>query len=354
MTGGRRRYIDWLRGAGVLVMIEAHVMDAWTRVEERSRPFFADALIVGGMGAPTFLFLAGMAMPLAIGQRLANGATDREATARAFMRGLQIFGLAFLFRLQAFVLSGSSASALLKVDILNIMGVAMLAGAALWAAGRGPASRIALFAGSAALIAMATPPVRVTPLLAPLPDALEAYLRPIGAPGTFVFFPWAGFLLAGVVVGVLIDRAREGDRRLMLWLAAAGPAIALASYAASFLPAIYARSSFWTSSPTFFFLRVGLLISLLPLAYAWEHRRQGAWLAPLDRAIEDFGRASLFVYWIHVEMVYGVVAYPLHKRLSLEEMALAYLAFTAFLLGLVRLKQTLTVRWRGRPVLATR
>ena len=41
-------------------------------------------------------------------------------------RGWQIFGLAFLFRLQSYVLSGfQNAVSLLKVDILNIMGPAM-------------------------------------------------------------------------------------------------------------------------------------------------------------------------------------------------------------------------------------
>ena len=27
----RRGYIDWLRGVSVLIMIEAHTLDAWTR-----------------------------------------------------------------------------------------------------------------------------------------------------------------------------------------------------------------------------------------------------------------------------------------------------------------------------------
>ena len=28
----RRGYIDWLRGISVLIMIEAHTLDAWTRL----------------------------------------------------------------------------------------------------------------------------------------------------------------------------------------------------------------------------------------------------------------------------------------------------------------------------------
>ncbi len=62
-----------------------------------------------------------------------KGATFAEAAAMARRRGWQIFGLAFLFRLQSWVISGGAfPGALLKVDILNVMGLAMLAAAALW------------------------------------------------------------------------------------------------------------------------------------------------------------------------------------------------------------------------------
>jgi fucose 4-O-acetylase-like acetyltransferase len=54
--------------------------------------------------------------------------------------------------------------------------------------------------------------------------------------------------------------------------------------------------------------------------------------------IEELGRASLFVYWIHVEMVYGFISRPLRRNLSLEAAIAAYLLFSAFLLGLVLLK----------------
>ncbi|HET9469287.1 MAG TPA: hypothetical protein VFO48_12770, partial [Vicinamibacterales bacterium] len=84
---------------------------------------------------------------------------------------------------------------------------------------------------------------------------------------------------------------------------------------------------------------------VLPLAYLWEHlpfrRKLSAW-SPL----EDMGRASLFVYWIHVEMVYGFFSRPIRRSLSLEGALVAYVLFTLFLLGLVRLK-TWIVAGRG-------
>ena len=58
------------------------------------------------------------------------------------------------------------------------------------------------------------------------------------------------------------------------------------------------------------------------------------------------GRASLFVYWIHVEMVYGFFSRPIRRSLSLEGAMVAYVLFTVFLLGLVRLKNWI-VEWRA-------
>jgi hypothetical protein len=120
--------------------------------------------------------------------------------------------------------------------------------------------------------------------------------------------------------------------------------VAIAGYAASFLPRVYAESNFWTSSPTFFFLRVGILLTLLPIAYGWNRFVTGR--SPL----REFGVASLFVYWIHVEMVYGVLSAPLHKQLSLEQAVVAFAAFSLFLFGLVKLKDAIPWRELSEPV----
>ncbi len=64
--------------------------------------------------------------------------------------GWQIFGLAFLFRLQSMAHQRRRPQSLLKVDILNVMGLSMLAGAAL-AWGREDASRRVLLFGGVAV-----------------------------------------------------------------------------------------------------------------------------------------------------------------------------------------------------------
>ena len=75
-AGGRRQYLDWLRGVGVLVMIQGHVVDSWTLAADRGRPAYGWISLVGGLGgAPVFLFLAGVALALAAGGRIRSGRT---------------------------------------------------------------------------------------------------------------------------------------------------------------------------------------------------------------------------------------------------------------------------------------
>ena len=81
----RRRYIDWARGIAVLIMIEAHTLDAWTRPADRSSPAFGYLIILGGFAAPLFLWLAGLGLVLSAERVLAEPGR-RIAAAEAVVR----------------------------------------------------------------------------------------------------------------------------------------------------------------------------------------------------------------------------------------------------------------------------
>lgn len=341
----RRGYLDWLRGIAVLIMIEAHTFDSWTRVADRAHPIYGPLMVLAGFGAPIFLFLAGIALALAAGSRQRKGKSDGEVAALARRRAWQIFGLALLFRLQSVLISGGRWSSLLKVDILNVMGVSMLLGALFWGWGRSRRSRFAWLMAATIAFAMLTPIIRQMEIFAPLPDRLEGYFRPAGNLNTFSLFPWTGFLFAGAAIGLWLDavRAEQDERRTVLTIGGLGLALAIGGYAASYLPPLYEVTNFWTSSPTFFFLRVGVLMMAVPIAFAWN----AAWSG--YSPVQDFGRSSLFIYWIHVEMVYGVVSAPLHRQLSFRQAVLAYAVFTILLYLVAKAKDRLIP---GRPSLS--
>jgi uncharacterized membrane protein len=348
-TKVRRGYIDWLRGLAVVVMIEAHTFDAWTAQPSREGLAFWYSLLIAGWAAPIFLFMAGVSVALASSSCERRLGCDAFTASKTMMRrGLQILGLALLFRVQAWLLSpGATVYGILKVDILNIMGPAISGAALVWGLVPRTVPRIVALAAVTSGFGLLTPIIRASTSLAALPDPIEWYLRPWPGRTTFTFFPWAGFVFAGAAIGVLIDRVRDGrgEGRLNARFAIAGAAIALAAFAASFLPSPYAESNFWTSSPCFFFLRVGVLIVLLPLAYLWARR---PWLlTPRFSPLQQFGRTSLFVYWIHVEMVYGILSYPLHRALTLPQVLVAFVLFTLAMYGLSILKTRIMNRWNN-------
>ncbi len=340
----RRGYLDWLRGVAVLIMIQAHVIDSWTAASFRTSREFGWTLIVGGMGAPLFLFLAGISVALSASAKARR--SDVSSAARAVMRrGFEVFVLAFLFRLQSWLLSGGPARMLLRVDILNIMGPSIVCAAAIWAALRSHRARFCVYAASAMAISVLTPPVRAAGWLAALPDPIEAYIRPFPVLSNFVVFPWAGFLFAGAAIGVLVEprTTREAEARLQAILAVAGAGLVTGAFAGSHLPSIFAGSSFWTSSPSYFGIRTGILVLAVGAAYLWERRSERERWSPL----RQLGRTSLFIYWIHVEMVYGDMSAPLHHALSLRQAWIAFLAFTLVMLGVSMAKDRLVQGFRG-------
>ena len=343
----RRSYLDVLRGLAVLIMIEAHLLDSWTRFPDRQTRQFAYAMILGGFGAPLFLFLAGVAVPLSAGSK-ARRTGDADGASRAVVRrGLEVFGLAFLFRIQAWVLGWSSPRSLLKVDILNIMGPTIVAAAAIWGAVQTVKSRLLAFTAAMLAVTLLTPIVRNLSILSALPDPIEAYLRPAGELSNFVFFPWAGFVFAGAIVGLILEgsRTHRDERLANLGFALIGTGLTVAAYDLSFRPTWYPQSHFWTTSPAFFFIRVGIMTAAIGLAYAWQLRPGGTskW-SPL----QQLGRTSLFIYWIHVEMVYGVVSRPLHKRLSWELSWVALALFYVFMLWCSIYKDRVVARWKAQ------
>ncbi len=345
----RRAYIDWARGIAVLLMIEAHTTDAWTRLNVRRTIAFRDATVLGGFAAPLFLWLAGLAVVLAA-TRTAERTGSRATAATAICRrGVEIFILAFLFRIQAFIVSpGSHPVALFRVDILNVMGPAIAAAGIVWFAASTTARRVTWYAVLAIAVAMVTPLVRLAPVVDVLPIWVQWYIRPAGEYTTFTLFPWAGFVFAGGAVGALLAASRDAraEHRVHAALTLAGAALVALGFYTAGRPSMYRAASFWTSSPTWFAIRVGIMMLALAVIYtlAALTERAGLALGPLER----MGRSSLFVYWIHVELVYGYASWLWRHRLPLWGTAIAYVLFSVLMYRAIDWRDRLVGNWRAR------
>jgi uncharacterized membrane protein len=342
----RLAYIDWMRGLACLLMFQTHCYDAWLGGSARQSRFFMYSQLLGTFPAPLFLFLAGISFALVTDKLLQKNLSPTQIARSTIRRGAEIFGFGLLFRLQEYLISWGWApkSDLLRVDILNTIGLSMmLMGILCWLAlslsiRKGnmwgqptPAVRpgearqeaastlksrfvLILSAAAAALVISALTPLLWTtwrPRFLPWP--LESYINGVhnlGTPQAWLFpvFPWAAFAFAGLAVGFILQspwtRAREA--RVFLSLGIAGVVLIELSRWLDAVPRqLYPVYDYWHTSPEFFLIRLGMLLLILTGTYAWCRWGLAQWgFSPLIQ----LGQASLLVYWVHIEFVYGRVS----------------------------------------------
>jgi Heparan-alpha-glucosaminide N-acetyltransferase, catalytic len=332
----RKLWLDWQRGLAVLFMVEVHVLDAWLAPGAGDGFLFHALRILGGLAAPGFLFMAGLSQGLADAALARKGLAPAARRAHALRRGVWLLGVSYGLRVALFLLGGfrqaDGLREILKVDVLDVIGVGLLLGAVL-AVGRSRAWAIGLSAAAAAAIVLATPLVAdvlrhydaapgggAPPLRAPnvLVDVLYAYLYGRPPRSIFFLFNWVAFLLAGAALAPLA----AGPRRPLAWLLLGAALFGLGA-AADRLPDVYAYQSFWRTSPAWFAMRLGLCVGIAGALQLLPDllERPLAWLTLL-------GRQSLVGYIASVQLTYGALASPLAKRLSLHATLAAIAAMT--------------------------
>src|SRR5262245_44060734 len=129
---GRLAYIDWMRGLAVVFMMQTHAYDSWLEPGARRSAFYGWSRLIGGYPGPIFLFLAGLSLARLAEARHRKGAEPATLRRDLLRRCAEVLGYAVLFRLWMFTTSGFARPAdLLRVDVLNCIGLSMLLAAAL-------------------------------------------------------------------------------------------------------------------------------------------------------------------------------------------------------------------------------
>ncbi|HKO05666.1 MAG TPA: heparan-alpha-glucosaminide N-acetyltransferase domain-containing protein [Candidatus Acidoferrales bacterium] len=312
VTSSRLDYIDWMRGLACVLMFQWHSYESWLGGAARETTFFHWAALGGTFPAPLFLFLSGISFGLVTHRLRSRGAAPAEIARQTIARGAEIFSLGLLFRVQEFALGWRWApwTDLLRVDVLNIIGLSMMLMGVMCYALRGRAAGVAGGIAVALAIALATPPLWSTMRPSFLPWFLESYVNGVHTQGTpqfylFPVFPWTGFAFAGLAVGFLLTSrtAREKPAAVVAALGGLGALLVAVGLALDAAPwRLYASYDFWHSSPEFFLIRCGFVLLLMFLAFAWC--RWGAGTVGFSPIIQ-LGHTSLLVYWVHIEFVYG-------------------------------------------------
>ncbi|HEX7624424.1 MAG TPA: acyltransferase family protein [Anaeromyxobacteraceae bacterium] len=337
MSSPRQLWLDAERGLAVFFMVEVHTLDAWL-APGPGTPLRDALLMLGGFAAPSFLFMAGLSQVLGDAAMARRGLRPPERRRRALRRAARLLAIAFAFRAGEYLLGGRFRVAggwqdLLRVDILNVMAVA-LAASALLVVGRSGRWQIPL------AIAVAVGLVAVTPVVAAWdhpPSRILDYLQASYPRANFSLCNWAGFLFAGAAVGAL---ATSRERPALLLAAAA--ALVLGGVLGDALPPIYAHQDYWHTSPAWFAVRLGGVLALTALL-------QRAPPAAIPEGLRTLGRHSLLGYVASVELTYGLASWPLHRALPLGGVLAGIAAMTAVAWALAVAADRLAARRGAQP-----
>ena len=310
--------IDWLRGLAVIFMIQWHAFDSWLAPWAKAGWPWWFIRHMGGLPSRMFLLLVGVSAAIGFEAQLARGVDTATMRRKIARRGLQIVAMAYLFRFQEQLLGGFAApwSALFKVDILNVIGASMLLIAAVAVPRHGRAQIGPALLGAACFLG-------VGPIIGPnrfFPSWIHPLTAYIGGPrpmAAFPIFPWGAWGLVGVALGHLwVRQSREPGKqaRVFLLTGVAGlVSLEMVTVIRRINPYVirYPSDIAQQMGPGAFFFRLGLIGALAGVAWIVT-RLAGDHFSVL----KQFGRTSLLVYWIHVNLCYGGISRWLRGRLS--------------------------------------
>lgn len=311
---------------------------------------FVYGLIKVGSGIPArlFLLLVGVSAALQFEAGLAKGIDGQVLRRRLLRRGVQVIGLAYLFRLQEWLLSRfyGGWETLFRIDILNAIGASMIV-VALVAAPRAGRRQIVPALLFAALFLGLGPLVGPAHFPSWLPRPITSYIGGQRPMSWFPLFPWAAWALSGVAIGHLWVWAAADERRLRrCFLASMVAGLVLTSTVGlvrHLAPTIirYPSEVVQHMGPGIFFHRLGIIATLSGIGHFWCRFMGGRF-----SVLRQLGRTSLLIYWVHIELCYGSFVFALRGRFQLVGATLLVLLLTSLMFALSLLKTQY-----GRPAL---
>lgn len=321
-------------------MLNGHVFHSYMRSDLRDDGPYVLTQFIGGMPPAIFLFLTGVTLAFLMDSRSKTPDTAWQRVWAALLRARYLLVLAVLFRVQmwVFAVGKSPWTDLFRVDVLNSMALGLAAMAPLAVFSTRERIKFGTLLGLA--IAMLAPIVTMGDW-SWLHPWVRAYFVP--DPNYFSFFPWASFIAFGVAAGSILRLVKEeAMERVMLWSAFLGLVLwAGGRYFADLPYSVYPSANFWLDSPLLIFVKTGIMLMLLPVAFLWtRYVNPHGW-----SLLRQFGTTSLLVYWVHTELVYGSLFWMFKENLTLAQT----LVMSAFIIALMAAISVAKTGWRSNP-----
>ncbi len=310
----RIEFIDLLRGWAVIVMIETHVFNATLTSELRGTDLFEIIAFINGLVAPSFLFASGMAWAVTTRRKLGDYLSFGKPLFKQLGRLLFILCLGYLLHIPKFnygQLVGLTEELpwrmFFQADVLECIAVSLIFMQVLMLVARDERRMYGILLGLTVTIVFITPVVWGIDFWPLLPAAIAGYMNGIHFPSFpgFPLFPWSAFLFAGAIAGYYYLEARPSDeteQRFMKRMLLFTPVLIGVSFLIHPIALnIYPTYDYWRFSPSFYFVRLGLVMLLCGMMFFFEKRKG---VSP-SSVVTLIGRESLIVYTTHLLLLYG-------------------------------------------------
>ena len=326
-----------MRGLAVLLMLQGHAFDSWLSPHYRQGEFFWLSQFLGGFPAPIFLFLVGASLAMVLDRKRQKGASPLDLARRVVSRGFWILLLAYAYRIEQYWIwrPASNWNDIFRVDTLNCIAVSSLVVGLVSAAFRTRKQNIVVMTILAGVAVFITP--WMYSIRSGLPGLALDYLNGNSHSYYFSLFPWLSFTLVGIAFGygLLEARSRNLEERFLSWVVAGGILSCAIGMAMPFFKIFeYGFFDYSLTSPHYFLVRIGWLSIVLYGVYRWcRLTPSSTW-----RPVQIFGQASLLVYWVHMELVYGKPFHELQRALDVTKVLRQYvwLVGAMFVLAVAR------------------
>lgn len=294
----RAVFVDVLRLVASVQMVMGHSVDGLLSDALRDGALYDRWRWIRGLTSVAFMVAAGMSYYLSTLARFDRHKRDPKGAARRIRRGAVLVGLGYLLHLPVGALSSDPAVALAAwhelamVDVLQCIGASILALEVMTIFARRPGQVVVACAiGAAGLFALAPIANAVDPSgpLRPLLDYLTH-----GGGSLFPLFPWAGYVLAGVVAAYLVNAERPDGLAWRTLLAALGAA-ALAMTVSAWPHTLVDSATIYGARPSVALIKLAAVLALVSaLAFATSRVER------LPRVLATLAAESLAIYVSHI------------------------------------------------------
>jgi hypothetical protein len=337
-------FIDLYRTAVILLMLEGHVFRSLLSKDLQQTDLFQLHEFFHGLTAPAFLFGAGLTFVISTRRRWLEYHRWGEPVAGRLRRYLLILALGLVVHLPFFsfrkIMIDAGTVDLLQLfqsDVLACIGFGLIFLQGLVFLFKTEARFYVAVSVITLLVCILTPLAWEVDFQKLLPLPAAQLLNGLHG-SAFPLFPFVGFIFAGAIVSweFLASAEQGNERQFTRRLAMVGSGFIFIGVVCDVLPVqIYPAYNFWFTSPEYFLIRLGAL--LLVTVGFW---RLAGRFKQLEGNMTILGRESLFVYVIHLFLLYGSALNP---ELNLQTMLGQDLGFAASLMVLI----SLTVFLRG-------